>query len=105
MSLETSAVIAVMQALKKLTADPIRCFTFYDITRTARNFTDEEVGHSQVKELVTAFLEEGFMANYSLSPHSFTQDGKSRQAQLFHTSVGSPQDYQPDATLAVTNAN
>ena len=101
MFLTAGIVVATMQALKSLTADPTQCFTFYDITRTARSFTDEEISHSQVQELVTAFLEEGFMHNYDLTPHKFTVDGKTVSAQVFHTSCGDITNYQPNATRQV----
>jgi len=94
-----------MHALKSLTRDPARCFTFYDITRIARTLTDEEISHKQVSALVSDFLREGFMPNYSISMHKLDLSGKQITCQLIHTPFGDVQNYQPDATKqVVTNA-
>lgn len=100
---ETAAV--VMEALSDITLNPDQSFTAYDITKAARSLTDENVRHSDVRELIHALYDHSFLTHYDRFPHTFWTNGRQETAQLFCPVTGDPNDYDPeDIQLIKQNA-
>lgn len=93
--LTDSGALAVMQALSEIRLDTVQSFTAYDVTKAARSLTDENIRHSDVRDLVHALYENDFLEDYFRAAHTFWIDGRQETAQLFTPLGTDPNDYDP----------
>lgn len=93
--LSNEAAAVVMEALSELRLDPDQSFTAYDVTKTARSLTDENIRHSEVRDLIHALYENDFLEDYYRNTHTFWVDGRQETAQLFTPLNADPTAYDP----------
>jgi len=103
MALSNDQVVLVLKALKGITGNPDQCFTAYDITKATRSLTDDNIRHSDVREIIHTFYDQGFLNLYARQGHSFWSDADQdyRSAQLFVPPNGNPSSYDPDEVQMV----
>lgn len=102
MALTNDATNFVLQAIKGLMASPNQCFTAYDVTKAARSLTDERIDHNDVREVIHALYEQGFLAGYNRVTHMLPSRTGGRHdvpAQLFVPPGGSAFMYDPDQVV------
>lgn len=96
MALNNETAALLVQSLKDITENANQCFTAYDITKSLRSLTDERIKHYDVRALVHAFYDHGFLDRYNRIDHIFYHNGSTNRVQLFVPLNGDPSTYDPD---------
>lgn len=102
MSLSNDATTTVLNAIKGLMATSGQCFTAYDVTKVARTLTRERVHHDDVRQVIHNLYDQGFMAGFTRTNHSFATPQGLTTAQLFVPAGSNSFAYDPKNVVMST---